>query len=118
MDPDSAPDAADLSGLVRTMPKGFEIGWKYLPPEGVGNTEEHSILVDLLDDAKWDEFLDHLISDGENMSEDLQTSNLIRNREYRDICERISKGEYKFSNPTRIEIPKPGKKETRKVYTL
>lgn len=118
MDPDSAPDAADLSGLVRTMPKGFEIGWKYLPPEGVGNTEEHSILEDLMDDAKWDEFLDHLISDGENMSEDLQTSNLIRNREYRDICERISKGEYRFSNPTRIEIPKPGKKETRKVYTL
>ena len=49
MDPDSAPDAADLSGLVRTMPEGFEIGWKYLPPEGVGNTEEHSILEDLLD---------------------------------------------------------------------
>jgi len=118
MESDAGQQVTDLSSQVRTMPNGFEIGWRYFPPEGVFNTAEHSIMEDLLDDSKWDEFLDHLISEHEDLNESIQTTNLIRSRGYRDICERMSRGEYTFSNPTRIEIPKPGKKETRKVYTL
>ncbi|MBQ7978864.1 MAG: hypothetical protein IJ248_03830 [Candidatus Methanomethylophilaceae archaeon] len=100
------------------MPDGFEFGWKFYPPEGVCNTEEHSIMEDLQSDEKWDEFLAHLISNHENVNETIQTASLIRTRGYREICESLAKGEYKFSDPTRIEIPKPGKKETRKIYTL
>lgn len=70
---DANDNAGDLSSLVRVMPDGFDHGWTFMPPEGVGNTEKCSVLEDLMKDEKWDEFLDHLTSELENPDEMMQT---------------------------------------------
>lgn len=66
-------DQTDFSALVRTIPDGLDPTWTFEPPESVRNTEKNSILEDLLSDEKWDEFLDHLISDVENLNDSIQT---------------------------------------------
>ena len=73
-----------------------------------------SIIDDLCNDKKWDEFLSKRKS-GKNPT---TLSEFIENREYRSIVEAIRDGTYVFGNAKKIEIPKPSSDKKRIIYTF
>ncbi|MCQ2085657.1 MAG: hypothetical protein MJZ21_05895 [archaeon] len=108
----------EFKGLVLKMPNGLDPEWIHDAPPRDIDESEGTIMENLLKDEKWDEFLDHLISDVDDPDEMMVTESFIRKREYRSMVEKIVDGTYEFPIPTRVEIPKPGTNKTRKIYTF
>ena len=74
---------------------------------------------DLVDDQKWNEFLDYKISkDFVPKKEKEELSDFIKNKKYENICISISQGNYTFSNPKKHLISKGHSGKKRIVYTF
>ncbi|MCQ2085599.1 MAG: hypothetical protein MJZ21_05595, partial [archaeon] len=108
----------EFSDLVVNPPNGLDPNWVHEAPPHEIRPEDGSIMENLLKDEKWDEFLDHLISDVDDPDEMMVTESFIRKREYRPIVEKLVAGTYDFPIPTRIEILFLNNTATTKIYTF
>ena len=76
-----------------------------------------SLIDNIDDDIKWNEFLQHKISSNKLPDKNIKKyEEFIRNKKYKNITQGIKNNNYLFSYPKKVLIGKMGKSKKRIVY--